>query len=152
MAYSPCINHGIKRGMGKSQDESKLAVDCGYWPLYRYNPTLKAEGKNPFILDSKDPDGTLQAFLAGEIRYASLQRTFPEEAKKLHTQLEAEFLERFAGLKRLAEQDYEPEAPAGPSAPDDADGDGATCTLAGTAEHAGSGRDADDACDDGRAG
>jgi pyruvate/2-oxoacid:ferredoxin oxidoreductase beta subunit len=63
MAYSPCINHGIKKGMGKTQEETNLAVKSGYWPLYRYNPTLAAEGKNPFILDSKEPDGSLQEFL-----------------------------------------------------------------------------------------
>ncbi len=95
MAYSPCINHGIKQGMGKSQEETKLAVQSGYWPLYRYSPELKAEGKNPFILDSKKPDGSLQKFLAGEVRYASLQKTFPEEAKKLHTRLEEEYINRY---------------------------------------------------------
>ena len=63
MAYAPCINHGIKKGMGKTQEEQDLAVKCGYWPLYRYNPDLKKEGKNPFVLDSKKPDGTLQQFL-----------------------------------------------------------------------------------------
>jgi Fe-S-cluster containining protein len=67
MAYAPCINHGIKKGMGKTQEETKLAVQCGYWPLYRYNPQLKAEGKNPFILDSKQPrHGSFQEFLGGE--------------------------------------------------------------------------------------
>jgi len=153
MAYSPCINHGIKRGMGKSQEESKLAVQCGYWPLYRYNPTLKAEGKNPFILDSKEPDGTLQEFLAGEVRYASLQQTFPGEAKKLHTRLEAEFMARYATLKRLAEQEYAPETPEGPKVDaGETSEEDASCTLSGTAEHSGSGRPADDACDDGRAG
>jgi len=104
MAYSPCINHGIKKGMGKSQEEAKLAVLSGYWPLYRYNPQLTADGKNPFILDSKKPDGTLQDFLAGEVRYASLQKTFPEEAKKLHARLEDEFMARYAKLKKMAEE------------------------------------------------
>ncbi|MEN8690378.1 MAG: pyruvate:ferredoxin (flavodoxin) oxidoreductase, partial [Desulfobacterales bacterium] len=83
LAYSPCINHGIMRGMGHSQDEEKLAVQSGYWPLYRYNPQLKAEGKNPFTLDSKEPDGSLDTFLAGEVRYASLKRVFPDEAERL---------------------------------------------------------------------
>ena len=87
IAYCPCINQGIMAGMGKAQEEEKLAVQSGYWPLYRYNPALKAEGKNPFILDSKKPDGSLKQFLQGEIRYASLQRTFPEEAERLHNML-----------------------------------------------------------------
>jgi pyruvate-ferredoxin/flavodoxin oxidoreductase len=103
LAYSPCINHGIKKGMSKSQEESKLAVQSGYWPLYRYNPTLKAEGKNPFILDSGKPDGTLQEFLAGEVRYASLQKSFPDEAKRLHAQLEKEYNERYEALKLMAD-------------------------------------------------
>ncbi len=102
MAYAPCINHGIKKGMGKSQEEEKLAVQCGYWPLYRYNPDLKEDGKNPFILDSKEPDGTFQAFLAGEVRYASLQRSFPEESKKLTVQLEKEYMDRYREFKHLA--------------------------------------------------
>jgi len=102
MAYSPCINHGIKKGMGKSQEEAKLAVQCGYWPLYRYNPVLKAEGKNPFILDSKAPDGKLQEFLAGEVRYASLQKSFPEESKRLTALLEEEYNKRYKALKLMA--------------------------------------------------
>ncbi|RLC30403.1 MAG: pyruvate:ferredoxin (flavodoxin) oxidoreductase, partial [Deltaproteobacteria bacterium] len=109
MAYSPCINHGIKKGMGKSQEEEKLAVQCGYWPLYRYNPALKDEGKNPFILDSKEPDGTLQDFLDGEVRYASLQKTFPEESRKLTVQLEKEYTERYRQLKHMAGLDDGPE-------------------------------------------
>ena len=150
MAYAPCINHGIKKGMGKSQEETNLAVKCGYWPLYRYNPMLKAEGKNPFILDSKEPDGSLQTFLAGEVRYAALQITFPDEAKILHTRLEAEYTDRYTALKRLAEAEYVPAQPSGePAAAAEDDSD--ACTLAGTAEHAGR-AGADDACDDGRAG
>jgi pyruvate-ferredoxin/flavodoxin oxidoreductase len=103
LGYAPCINHGIKKGMGKSQEEMKLAVQSGYWPLFRYNPELKAEGKNPFILDSKAPDGTLQEFLSGEVRYASLEKTFPEESKKLRARIEVEFTERYDGYKRLAD-------------------------------------------------
>ena len=102
MCYAPCINHGIKKGMGKSQEEMKLAVLSGYWPLYRFNPQLKDEGKNPFTLDSKDPDGTFQEFLAGEVRYAALQKTFPEEAKRLTKQLEKEYSERYQHLKEMA--------------------------------------------------
>jgi pyruvate-ferredoxin/flavodoxin oxidoreductase len=89
--------------MGKSQEEEKLAVQCGYWPLYRYNPQLKAEGKNPFILDSKEPDGSLQEFLNGEIRYATLQKTFPEESKQLTARLEAELMDRYGELKLMAD-------------------------------------------------
>jgi pyruvate-ferredoxin/flavodoxin oxidoreductase len=153
MAYAPCINHGIKRGMGKTQDEMNLAVSSGYWPLYRFNPELKKEGKNPFILDSKEPDGTLQEFLSGEIRYASLQKSFPEEAQRLHAQLEVEFTERYRRLKRMAEQEVEPVAPEGPKEDTGGADDPAVCTLAGSdPEHAGSGREADEACDDGREG
>jgi pyruvate-ferredoxin/flavodoxin oxidoreductase len=103
LAYSPCINQGILVGMGKSQEEEKLAVQSGYWPLYRYNPTLKAQGKNPFILDSKKPDGSLRQFLQGEIRFASLQRTFPAEADKLHAALEEQFNQRFDELALMAD-------------------------------------------------
>ena len=150
MAYSPCINHGIKKGMGKTQEETSLAVKSGYWPLYRFNPMLAAEGKNPFVLDSKEPDGSLQEYLAGEVRYAALQKLFPDEAKRLHTQLEAEFADRYTKLKRKAEAEYVPAEPSGElAAPVEEDGD--ACTLAGTAEHAGR-AGADDACDDGRAG
>ncbi|MFP4446850.1 MAG: thiamine pyrophosphate-dependent enzyme, partial [Desulfosudaceae bacterium] len=102
MCYAPCINHGIKKGMGKCQEEMKLAVQSGYWPLYRFNPRLKEEGKNPFVLDSKDPDGSFQEFLAGEVRYAALQKTFPEESRRLSAQLEKEYLERFRKLKEMA--------------------------------------------------
>ena len=150
MAYAPCINHGIKKGMGKTQEETDLAVKSGYWPLYRYNPLLKAAGKNPFVLDSKEPDGSLQAFLAGEVRYAALQMMFPDEAQKLHTRLEAEFTDRYAALKRKAEAEYVPAEPSGELATP-VEGGGDACTLAGTAEHAGR-AGADDACDDGRAG
>jgi pyruvate-ferredoxin/flavodoxin oxidoreductase len=89
--------------MSKSQEEAKLAVQSGYWPLYRYNPTLKPEGKNPFTLDSKKPDGTLQEFLSGEVRYASLEKSFPEESKKLRSRIEMELNERYDSLKFLAD-------------------------------------------------
>ena len=102
MAYAPCINHGIKKGMGKAQEEMKLAVSSGYWPLYRYNPELKAQGKNPFVLDCKKPDGTLQEFLSGEVRYASLETTFPEESKKLRARIEEELTERYEAMKLKA--------------------------------------------------
>jgi len=100
IAYSPCINHGID--MGKSQEEEKRAVAAGYWPLYRYNPMLAAEGKNPFQLDSTDIKGNFQEFIRGEVRYSSLMRTFPQEADKLYKAAEEEAVERFAQYKRLA--------------------------------------------------
>jgi len=107
LAYAPCINHGIKQGMGKSQQEEMRAVQCGYWPLYRYNPALKAEGKNPFSLDSKKPDGSLREFLGGEVRYASLQNTFPDEATKLHDRLEQEINQRYETLKDMADKPFQ---------------------------------------------
>ncbi|MGD8845275.1 MAG: 4Fe-4S double cluster binding domain-containing protein, partial [Desulfobacteraceae bacterium] len=145
MAYSPCINHGIKKGMGKTQEETKLAVDCGYWPLYRFNPALKDEGKNPFVLDSKEPKGDLKEFLGGEVRYAALEKLFPEEAAKLHAQLQAEFAERYELLRQKAAQEVTPVqvSEGAAAAGDDTD----VCTLSSTAEHGG-----DEACDDGRAG
>jgi len=103
LAYSPCISQGILAGMGKSQEEEKLAVQSGYWPLYRYNPLLKAQGENPFILDSKKPDGSLRKFIEGEIRFASLKRTFPEEAEKLHAELEEQFNTRYEDLALMAD-------------------------------------------------
>jgi pyruvate-ferredoxin/flavodoxin oxidoreductase len=117
LAYSPCINQGILAGMGKSQEEEKLAVQSGYWPLYRYNPALKAQGENPFILDCKKPDGSLRKFLEGEIRFASLTRTFPEEARKLHAELEEQFNARYEDLALMADptivcKEPEPEEPA----------------------------------------
>ena len=103
IAYAPCINQGILAGMGKAQEESKLAVESGYWPLYRYDPRLKDEGKNPFILDSKKPDGSLKQFMDGEIRYASLKRTYPEEAERLHALLIEQFNQRYEELALLAD-------------------------------------------------
>jgi pyruvate-ferredoxin/flavodoxin oxidoreductase len=102
IAYSPCINHGIKLGMGKTQYEEKIAVDSGYWPLYRYDPRLSEEGKNPFQLDSKEPNGKIQNFIMGEIRYNSLKRTFPNEAKKLHKKLEEDVNNRYKKYKSMA--------------------------------------------------
>lgn len=88
--------------MGKTQEEENLAVAAGYWPLYRYNPLLVSEGKNPFILESKAPDGTLQQFLSGENRYASLEKMFPDESKKLREKIEKEYVERYDILKSMA--------------------------------------------------
>ena len=103
IAYSTCINQGLRKGMGKSMEETQLAVKSGYWPLYRYNPLLKLEGKNPFIFESKEPDGSLQAFLSGEVRYAALEKIAPEASRELRAKLEQELLERFAILKNMAE-------------------------------------------------
>ena len=103
ISYAPCINQGLKKGMGKSQEEEKLAVQVGYWPLYRYNPLLKEQGKNPFVLDSKEPTGDFHEFLMGEVRYSSLVKTFPGEAERLHARLEAECKERYEEYKKLAE-------------------------------------------------
>ena len=102
IAYAPCINHGLKAGMGLSQKEEKLAVDCGYWHLYRYNPALEAEGKNPFTLDSKEPDWTkFQDFLKGEVRFASLYKLFPERAEELLQKTEEFAKIRLETYKRL---------------------------------------------------
>ncbi len=103
IAYAPCINHGLKAGMGLSQKEEKLAVDCGYWHLYRYNPMLEAEGKNPFTLDSKEPDWTkFQDFLKGEVRFASLYKLFPDRAQELLERTEEFAKIRLETYKRLA--------------------------------------------------
>ena len=104
IGFAPCINHGID--MAKTQEEEKKAVESGYWPLYRYNPLLKKEGKNPFILDSKEPKGSFRDFLLGEIRYSSLTRTFPEHAEKLFQQAEQDMREKFAVYKAMAEMKY----------------------------------------------
>ena len=103
IAYAPCINHGISKGMGKTVEEEKRAVQSGYWPLYRYDPRLRKDGKNPFQIDSKSPDGSLHEFIMGEVRYSSLVRTFPEEAKKLHKKLEEDIEERYRKYQQLAE-------------------------------------------------
>lgn len=102
IAYSPCINHGLKAGMGNSQLEAKHAVECGYWANYRYNPELKKQGKNPFILDSKEPTGNFREFLMGEVRYSALLKQFPDQAEALFEKTEHDAKERLATYKRLA--------------------------------------------------
>ncbi|MBC16503.1 MAG: pyruvate:ferredoxin (flavodoxin) oxidoreductase [Desulfovibrio sp.] len=136
ICYAPCINQGIKKGMGKTQIEQKLAVDSGYWPLYRYNPLLAEEGKNPFQLESKAPDGSLQEFLSGENRYAMLERFHPELSKAFRERIEKDYADRYAILTHLADADFsKPEADAA-----------GTCEVGVSAESPGSG----EPCDDGR--
>lgn len=105
IAYAPCINHGLKAGMGRSQREEKHAVESGYWHLYRFNPALETQGKNPFSLDSKEPDWTkFQEFIKGEVRYSSLLKTFPQEASELFALTEEYAKARLASYKRMAGQ------------------------------------------------
>ena len=107
IAYAPCINHGLYNGMGKTQYEQELAVNAGYWHLYRYNPLLEAEGKNPFQLDSKEPDWSkFQDFLKGEVRYASLKKSFPTEAARLDALAEQNARWRYETYRRLASMDF----------------------------------------------
>ena len=101
ICYAPCINHGIKRGMDHSFMEAKAAVECGYWINYRYNPQLKAEGKKAFFLDSKAPTGDFEAFLRGEVRYASLEHEFPDVAKELFKKTKEDAMARRALYERL---------------------------------------------------
>ena len=105
IAYAPCINHGIKAkgNMANSIAEEKKAVETGYWHLWRYNPDLKDEGKNPFILDSKEPTGQVRDFLEGENRYLMLKQAFPEVAEELFTKAEQDLLERYENYKRMAQ-------------------------------------------------
>ena len=112
IAYAPCINHGLKAGMGKSQAEEAAAVACGYWHLWRYNPTLEAEGKNPFTLDSKAPNwDNFEAFLKGEVRYASVMKQYPQEAAQLFAAAKENAQWRYNNYRRLAKQQWgvEPE-------------------------------------------
>ena len=101
IAYAPCINHGLKAGMGKTQRREKEAVASGYWHLWRFNPLLKEEGKNPFSLDSKDPTESFQEFLQGEVRYASLKKAFPEDADRLYAEAEEAAKERLESYKKM---------------------------------------------------
>ena len=103
IAYAPCINHGIKIGMGKTQFREKQAVDSGYWHLYRFNPELKEQGKNPFILDSQEPKESFKDFLMGEVRYSSLTKTFPEAAEELFAKAEKDAKEKYENYKKMSE-------------------------------------------------
>ncbi|MBQ9465439.1 MAG: pyruvate:ferredoxin (flavodoxin) oxidoreductase [Muribaculaceae bacterium] len=107
IAYAPCINHGLKAGMGKSQDEEARAVACGYWHLWRYNPALEAEGKNPFQLDSKEPQwDDFETFLKGEVRYASVLKQYPDEAAQLFDAAKQAAQWRYNNYRRLAAQQW----------------------------------------------
>ncbi len=107
IAYAPCINHGIKASMSQTMEEEKRAVSCGYWTLFRYNPLLEKEGKNPFLLDSKEPEwDKFQEFLNGEVRYSSLKKTFPAEADRLFVETENNAKWRYNSYKRMVEMDY----------------------------------------------
>jgi len=107
IAYSPCINHGLKAGMGRSQQEEAKAVECGYWQLWRYNPALEEEGKNPFSLDSKEPDWSkFKDFLKGEVRYASVVKQYPQEADELFEAAEANARWRYNNYLRLSKQQW----------------------------------------------
>ena len=107
IAYAPCINHGIRKGMGHAQEEQKAAVECGYWHLWRYNPALEEEGKNPFTLDSKTPDwDKFEDFLKGEVRYASVQKQYPAEAAELFAAAKANAQWRYNNYLRLSKQQW----------------------------------------------
>ena len=104
ICYAPCINHGLKCGMGKTIQNEADAVKSGYWHLYRHNPELKAEGKNPFTLDSKEPTESFRDFIMGQVRYASIAKQFPEQAEELFTMAEQSSKDRLESYKRLANQ------------------------------------------------
>ncbi|MDE5689061.1 MAG: pyruvate:ferredoxin (flavodoxin) oxidoreductase [Paramuribaculum sp.] len=107
IAYAPCINHGIKAGMGRSQQEEANAVACGYWSLWRYNPDAELQGQNPFTLDSKAPDwDKFEDFLKGEVRYASLLKQYPAEAAELFAAAKANAQWRYNNYRRLAQQQW----------------------------------------------
>lgn len=107
IAYSPCINHGIKGGMGRSQEQQKFAVDSGYWHLYRFDPRLKKQGKNPFQLDSKEPTESFKDFINSEVRYTSLKRSFPEAFETLSNEAEKDAIEKYKTYKRMSEMKYD---------------------------------------------
>ncbi len=109
ICYAPCINHGIKEGMGRSMETIKKAVKCGYWHLYRYNPELKKDGKNPFKLDSKEPTESFRDFLMSQVRYSALAKQYPMEAEELFLQAELQAKERYETYKMLNEQTFEQE-------------------------------------------
>ena len=107
IAYAPCINHGIKGGMTRTQTVGKEAVACGYWHLWHYNPQLEEQGKNPFVMDSKEPDWSkFRDFLMKEVRYTSLKKSFPAEAEELFAAAEENAKWRYNSYQRLAKMEY----------------------------------------------
>ena len=106
IAYAPCINHGIKAGMGRTQERMKLAVDSGYWHLWRFDPRLKEQGKNPFVLDSGEPKMNFKEYLLGEVRYTALKKQFPETADKLFDEAEKQAKDRYDGYVRMSKMEY----------------------------------------------
>ena len=105
IAYSPCLNHGIKGGLGHSQEQARRAVEAGYWSLYRHDPRLREEGKNPFMLDSKAPKASFQDFLKSEVRYSALFRQFPDKAQELFDKAEQDAENRYEVYRHLADKD-----------------------------------------------
>ncbi|MBR4074798.1 MAG: pyruvate:ferredoxin (flavodoxin) oxidoreductase, partial [Firmicutes bacterium] len=104
ICYAPCVSHGLKQGMGKSQENMKRAVECGYWHLYRFDPRRKERGEHPFVLDSKEPTGNFREFLLDQIRYSSLTREDPEVAEVLFQKAEEDAARRLKAYQRLAER------------------------------------------------
>ena len=104
IAYAPCQSHGLRCGMGGSMQEMKRAVDAGYWTLYRYDPRRREEGKNPFVLDSGEPDGSFRSFLDGEVRFSALKKLFPEDAERLASQAAQEAMSRYRKYRAMAEE------------------------------------------------
>jgi len=104
IAYAPCINHGLSGGMAKAMDEARAATECGFWPLWRYDPAREEAGENPFRLDSGEPNGKLREYMMGEVRFSSLTRTFPERAEELMAEAESFTAGRYAKYKRLASE------------------------------------------------
>ena len=126
IAYAPCINQGLKKGMGKTQEQTKTAVESGYWPLFRYDPRRARQGENPLVIDSKAPDGTVQDFLMSENRFAVLAKAVPEEAKELRAAIEQEVNERWRILNQMAGANPYAEGAVAPLP---------KCVLSETAEH-----------------
>lgn len=160
IAYATCINQGLRKGMGKSMEEGQLAVKSGYWPLYRYNPLLRQQGKNPFVFESREPDRSLQDFLSGEVRYSALEKLKPEISRDLRARLEQDIMERFSIYKNMAE--WRPTEgdvpPEGGRSHDRIPADGATeepapvCISATSDARYSRPNSPEEACDDGRAG
>ncbi len=150
IAYAPCVNQGIKKGMGKTQYEQKIAVESGYWPIFRFDPRRADAGENPLVMDSKAPDGTLQEFLSGENRYALLEKIMPEESKRLREKIEQDYVKRYEELVAMSQIKLESRVVETAGAPA-AEGDVAEepCELPQNPEAAAR-PDSGEPCDDGR--